>query len=245
MRAAVTLPVCALGGPTLARDGPWQFALSPYLWTPSVSSAVETRSGTLDADQRIGNVLSATDLALMGAFEARRGRWGLIADLLDSDLTKRSDAPLGGLFSRARVQTELTTLNGYAAYRVHEDERVGTRRDGRLPGGLARPRRDALATRAPGPELRGQLGPDRSAGRRSSPLRAGRSLVRDGAGRYRRVRRGVPTRHGKSSGRSATSSTSAGRSRAAGATSTSTLTWTGATSTSNSAGPCSGPRVRF
>jgi hypothetical protein len=120
--------------------------------TPGVSSAVETRSGTLDADQSIGDVLPATDFALMGAFEARRGRWGLIADLLGPSAATRRSASC----SRERVQTELTMLNGYAAYRVHEDERVGTRRDGRLPGGLARPRRDALAKRAPGPELWGR-----------------------------------------------------------------------------------------
>jgi hypothetical protein len=124
MRVAVGLLVAAVHGPALAQETAWNFALSPYLWAPGASSSVETRFGTLSADASIGDVLSATDFALMGAFEARNGRWGLIADLVYSDLTERSDTPFGVLFSRARVDTDLTMATLYAAYRLHEDDRL-------------------------------------------------------------------------------------------------------------------------
>ncbi|WP_216644693.1 hypothetical protein [Candidatus Thiodictyon syntrophicum] len=60
----------------------------------------------------------------MGAFEARNGRWGLIADLFYADLSQTRATPLGLLFSRGRIATEARALSGYAAYRVRDDERI-------------------------------------------------------------------------------------------------------------------------
>jgi hypothetical protein len=108
----------------MAQQGPWSFAVSPYLWAPGASSSVDTQFGTLDTDATIGEVVSSTDFALMGVLEARNGRWGFIADLLHSDLTERRDTPFGVLFSRARVDTSLTKLSGDAAYRMYDDGQV-------------------------------------------------------------------------------------------------------------------------
>jgi hypothetical protein len=60
----------------------------------------------------------------MGAFEARKDRWGLIADLFYADLSQGRATPLGLLFSRARIATEAKALSGYAAYRILEDARI-------------------------------------------------------------------------------------------------------------------------
>ena len=57
-------------------------------------------------------------------FEARNGRWGLIADLFYANLSQSRATPLGLLFSRARIETEAKALSAYAAYRIHEDDRV-------------------------------------------------------------------------------------------------------------------------
>ncbi len=116
--------IAMLGGPALAQEDGWSFAFSPYIWTPGVSSSVETRFGTLDADASIDDVLSATDFAFMGAFEARYGPWSLIADLIYTDLTERSDTPFGVLFSEAQLETELAMATFYGGYRIHEDDRV-------------------------------------------------------------------------------------------------------------------------
>jgi hypothetical protein len=113
----------ALSAPAAAQDG-WSVTLSPYAWTPGIAASVGTRFGELEADASVGDVLSALDLAGMGVVEARNGRWGLIADLLYADLTERRDSPFGALFSRARVDTELTLASGYLAVRLHEDARV-------------------------------------------------------------------------------------------------------------------------
>ena len=51
-------------------------------------------------------------------------RWGLIADLFYAELSQSRATPLGLLFSQARIETDAKALSAYAAYRVHEDDRV-------------------------------------------------------------------------------------------------------------------------
>ena len=124
MKAAVACLTMVVAGSAAAQNAGWTFSLSPYLWAPAIETSVETRWGSVGVDQNSRDVLSKLDLAFMGAFEARRGRWGLIADLFYADLSQRGDTPLGLLFSQARVEVQARALSGYAAYRVHEDDRV-------------------------------------------------------------------------------------------------------------------------
>ena len=105
MKAAVACLGVVLATPALAQDSGWSFALSPYAWTPGITSSVETAWGKIEVDKSIGDVLSDLDLAFMGAFEARNGRWGLIADLFYADLSESHATPLGALFSRVRIDT--------------------------------------------------------------------------------------------------------------------------------------------
>lgn len=113
-----------IAGPAAAQDSGWEFSISPYLWTPGATSSIETAFGTVEADASIGDVISSTDFVLMGVFEARRGRWGMIADLVYADLSERKNTPFGALFSGATVETELRVASGYVAYRLHEDAQV-------------------------------------------------------------------------------------------------------------------------
>lgn len=124
MKAVVICLAVALATPALAQDSGWSFEISPYAWTLGLTSSVETPWGTVEVDKSIGDVLSNLDLAFMGAFEARNGPWSLIADLFYADLSVSRATPLGLLFSRARIETETRALSGYAAYRVHENDRL-------------------------------------------------------------------------------------------------------------------------
>lgn len=124
MKATVACLAVALATPALAQDSGWSFALSPYAWTPGLTSSVETAWGTVEVDKSIGDVLSDLDLAFMGAFEARNGRWSLITDLFYADLSQSRSTPLGVLFSRAKIETEAKILNGYVGYRVFEGGQV-------------------------------------------------------------------------------------------------------------------------
>ncbi|MBK8536499.1 MAG: hypothetical protein IPL59_16065 [Candidatus Competibacteraceae bacterium] len=120
IKAAVVCLGVMLVEPVLAQSSDWSFALSPYAWTLGLTSSVETAWGTVEVDKSIGDVLSDLDVAFMGAFEARNGRWSLIADLFYADLSQSRSTPLGILFSRAEIETEAKILSGYAGYRVFE-----------------------------------------------------------------------------------------------------------------------------
>ncbi len=113
-----------IAGPVAAQDSGWSFAISPYAWVPGIAASVGTAWGTVEVEKSGSDVLSHLDLAFMGAFEARNGRWGLIADLFYADLSQSRATPLGLLFSRARIETEAKALSGYAAYRVAQNEQV-------------------------------------------------------------------------------------------------------------------------
>ncbi|MCZ0964522.1 hypothetical protein [Paracoccus benzoatiresistens] len=143
---AVALTIMPLPGAAAAQDTDWQITVSPYVWAPGISSSIDTRFGTIEPEADIGDVLSAADFVLMGMVEARRGRWGMIADLVYADLSERQDAPLGGLFSHATADAELRIASGYAAYRVHEDARVAAD----LLGGFRAMRADLDVALAPG-----------------------------------------------------------------------------------------------
>jgi hypothetical protein len=77
------------GGPAGAQDtaataaGGWSFGLTPYIWFASLKGDVATLSGlppvSVDAD--FGDIIENTDIALMLAAEARRGRFGIVTDL--------------------------------------------------------------------------------------------------------------------------------------------------------------------
>jgi len=111
-------------GPGAAQDaaldtgGMWEWRATIYGWLPALDSSVGTEPGRLEADITGEDVLDALDFAFMGALEARRGRWSFIGDLLYSDLSGEKDTPFGVLFSKGEVETELTAVTAYAAYRV-------------------------------------------------------------------------------------------------------------------------------
>ncbi|MCB1311177.1 MAG: hypothetical protein KDK29_04455 [Sedimentitalea sp.] len=123
-RIILALTVAPVASAAAAQGLRWEFTASPYLWVPGSTTSIETGLGTLEADAGISDVLSATEFALMGVFEARRGRWALIADLFYADLSERTPTPFGTLFANARVRTELRIATGYAAYRLHDDART-------------------------------------------------------------------------------------------------------------------------
>jgi hypothetical protein len=120
-RVIAALTVVPVASAAVAGGARWEFTASPYLWVPGNATSIESGLGALEADASIRDVVSATKFALMGIFEARRGRWGVMADLLYADLAERKPTPFGTLFANATVRTELRIATGYAAFRLHED----------------------------------------------------------------------------------------------------------------------------
>lgn len=82
-----------LAAPAAAQNSGWGLALSPYLWAPGIRSSVGTPWARIAIDKSTGDLLSSRDLGFMGRFEARNGRWGLIADLFRAVLSQSRDTP--------------------------------------------------------------------------------------------------------------------------------------------------------
>lgn len=122
----VGLPGLAAAQSATASPAGWQFEITPYLWMSGMKGDVQ--SGNLpktSLDAGFSDVLDVLDFALMGALEARNGRWGLLFDaqymkLSDSATAKRTGAgPIGAsLTASAEVEMEQTMLAAAAAYRL-------------------------------------------------------------------------------------------------------------------------------
>jgi len=122
---AVAAWSAVLCGPAAAEAQEWRYNLKLYGWVPALSATLGTPLGNVNVDQSMSDVLDQLDFALFGTFEAQRGRWSLIGDLAHSKLSQTETllppAPFGGV----RLETRLTAISGYVAYRVAETEMVG------------------------------------------------------------------------------------------------------------------------
>ncbi len=113
-----------------ADDDRWIFGATLYVWAPGIGGRTQFPSGaggpTINVNAK--DVLSKLDMAFMGAFEARHGRWGGLADWVYSDLSANrtgtrdlsiAGAPPGAGVSAnlgLQVKTNVLTLAGtYAA----------------------------------------------------------------------------------------------------------------------------------
>jgi hypothetical protein len=102
-----------------AQATPWEFSLTPYLWLPRVDASMRYETpGSGGASVDLTNLLQHLNGALFLSGEARKGRWGLAADLVFCDFQKEGSnvsniaGPGGG--NEVPVNTATTTsLTGY------------------------------------------------------------------------------------------------------------------------------------
>ena len=71
----------------VAPPNQWQFSFTPYGWMTSVNGNVTARGHTVDIDENFFEIVEKSDslMALMGYFEARKGRLGLFTDVVWED----------------------------------------------------------------------------------------------------------------------------------------------------------------
>jgi hypothetical protein len=67
----------------------WQFSFTPYGWMTSVNGNATARGHTVDIDASFFDIVEKSDsiMALMGYFEARKGRFGFFTDVVWEDLS--------------------------------------------------------------------------------------------------------------------------------------------------------------
>ena len=74
--------------PSLLPVNPWTFSFTPYGWFTGINGNVTARGHTVEVDESFIEIAEKSDMfaALMGYFEARKGRWGFFTDAVSADL---------------------------------------------------------------------------------------------------------------------------------------------------------------
>jgi opacity protein-like surface antigen len=128
--SACALLACALASPlaTAANGGEserWQFEITPYLWGTGLDGSARIndrpQSGVA-VEQSLSDILEILDFAAMGAFEARKGRWGALVDAVYFNVSDEGSVmgPLGfaALSATGAITRQMYSLMG--AYRAME-----------------------------------------------------------------------------------------------------------------------------
>lgn len=104
----------------------WQFTATPYLWTAGQngSARIGTRLPAQNVDASFSDILSNLDWGAMAAFEARKDRWGILADLFYVQLSKTSDPLLQGALGTAGLKADNTLVEVAGAYRAWQNDAV-------------------------------------------------------------------------------------------------------------------------
>jgi hypothetical protein len=100
----------------------WEFSIAPYLYMTGMKGTVGARGRTRDVDMSFGDVIENLNLGIMGAFEARKGRFVFVNDLMWIKLGEERDTP-GQLFSSVKVGVNLLLWDPEAGYRVYQSDR--------------------------------------------------------------------------------------------------------------------------
>jgi len=107
--------------PTIAESEPWHFNLGVPGWLASVSGDIGLRGITSNVDVNFDQILRHIDWAYSVSAEARKGRFGVYADLL---YLEASDALYNnGMLSKVNIGLSEYLVDGEAFYRVVEAPR--------------------------------------------------------------------------------------------------------------------------
>jgi hypothetical protein len=97
----------------------WEFAVTPYLWASGAKVKIETPQGeNFKVDESFGDILGDLKFALMGAFEAKHGRFVSVQDLMYLSLGSSADGHIGPIPLEADVDEKMLTTTHLFGYRV-------------------------------------------------------------------------------------------------------------------------------
>lgn len=108
------------------RHGGWQFEVTPYVWLPETHGTVGADGLTADVDVGFDDVFDLLGdgdlLALMGHFEARKGKLALFTDQIGVVIDTEADGKIfrDRIKADAEADLDLVTVELGAAYRLLE-----------------------------------------------------------------------------------------------------------------------------
>lgn len=103
--------------PAVGHAEKWQKSVTLYGWLPGLDTYISTAFGDFESSPTGSDVLSDLDMVFMGTFEAGRGRWRFIKDIIYVGLSDTESTPFGALFRDGTVDVKMWAVSGYAAYR--------------------------------------------------------------------------------------------------------------------------------
>jgi hypothetical protein len=103
----------------------WNFQLAPYAWLAGQKGSVATLPGLPPADIDVGfydDVLGNINGAIMLLGEARKGRFGVVMDVVYNDIETEDPTPLGVFYSALNSRTKSWMVSGAGFYRLVESQ---------------------------------------------------------------------------------------------------------------------------
>lgn len=113
------LLLCLMSAPARAQeDDNWRFRLTPYLFLAGMSGDVAVGGNQASFDASFSDVWERFDFGAMLTFAARKGRWGLGADMMYTDLG--ADGPIATPFASDSFDfdSKVFILNPEVSYRL-------------------------------------------------------------------------------------------------------------------------------
>ncbi|WP_313167038.1 outer membrane protein [Massilia oculi] len=77
--------LAALAAPAAAQaqaGEPWEYAFAPYLWAAGLDGTTTVGDLSVESDHGFSDLVDKIDFGFTGAFEARKGRWGILFDAI-------------------------------------------------------------------------------------------------------------------------------------------------------------------
>ena len=114
----------ATTSPQAASSETWQFQFSPYFWLASLHGTAGVGNQTAQVDESFSDIFHSLDFALMGVFEARKGKLVVLTDLEYVAVSDDKATP-GPLFSNVNAKFKTFIFDPEVGYRVYDDPAKG------------------------------------------------------------------------------------------------------------------------
>lgn len=106
----------------VGRADEWHFNVAPYLWLAGMDGDLTVRGFEANLDVSFGDLFDVLDIGLIGHFEASKGPWAIMSDLVYLKVSEDGDTP-GPVISSvdAEMKTLILELGGAYEFYTNED----------------------------------------------------------------------------------------------------------------------------
>lgn len=110
-----------------AGDDRWQFELTPYLFASGLDGTTGAHGVEADVEMGFDDIVEQLEAGLMGTFELRRGRWGILLDGLYFELGDQRARSWQGPLGIGSATGELDVTTTMQMYQLSAGYRFGER----------------------------------------------------------------------------------------------------------------------